>query len=319
MLKNKTKITIVTHDGTFHPDDVFAVATLSVVLGSSLSVAPEGMTEIGVIRTRSQSVIETGDYVVDVGGIYDPEKNRFDHHQIGGAGERQNKIPYASFGLVWQKYGEKISGPDEGVREYAKKIAEMIDKKLVQPVDAADNGVSVVREIFEDIRPYDIRSVISAMNPSWKENADEGADNVDAIFLRAVDLAKSILIREIKLAQDEVEAEKLVIDAYNKSDDKRIVVLEKEYPWLNTLSKFSEPLFVIYPKKEVWRIRAVWNGVVAFRNRKDLPVSWAGKKGTELSSVTGVPGGIFCHNNLFLAVAETKEAAIAMARIAVET
>ena len=299
MPKNKTKVTVVTHNGTFHADDVFAVATLLIAF--------EKTAKIEILRTRNESAMETGDFVVDVGGAYDPEKNRFDHHQIGGAGERQNKIPYASFGLVWRKYGEAISGSN--------RVSEMIDKKLVQPVDSADNGIPISEVIFEDLRPYDVRSIISAMNPNWKENQDE----TDGIFLKTVELAKSILIREIKLSQDEIEAEKFVIDAYNKSDDKRIVILEKEYPWLNTLSKFSEPLFVVYPKKEVWRIRAVWDGAVAFRNKKNLPVVWAGKKGAELSAVTGVPGGIFCHNNLFLAVAETKEAAIAMVNIALRT
>lgn len=314
MRKNKTKITIVTHDGTFHADDVFAVATLSVAF--------EKTAEIEVIRTRSQPVVETGDYVVDVGGVYDPENNRFDHHQIDGAGERQNRIPYASFGLVWKKVGEKISGSDEGAREDAtedaKKIAEMIDKKLVQPIDAVDNGISVAGEIFEGIRPYDVRSIISAMNPNWKEGDGKGADNTDGIFLKAVGLAKNILVREIKLARDEVEAEKFVIDAYNESDDKRIIILEKRYPWINTLSKFSEPLFVVYPKGEVWQINAVPKKIGVFENRKDLPAAWAGKKGAELSVVVGAVGGIFCHRSLFMAVAETKETAIGMAKIAVD-
>ena len=48
--------TIVTHDGSFHADDVFAVATL-------LKLFPDA----NVIRTRDTSVIERADVVVDVG------------------------------------------------------------------------------------------------------------------------------------------------------------------------------------------------------------------------------------------------------------
>lgn len=33
------------------------------------------------IRTRDPAVLDTCDVVVDVGGVYDPAKNRFDHHQ----------------------------------------------------------------------------------------------------------------------------------------------------------------------------------------------------------------------------------------------
>ena len=78
------KIKIVTHSSDFHTDDLFAVATILLALGDT--------KDFEIIRSRDMSVIETGDYVVDVGGIYDPEKNRFDHHQEGGAGKRDNGI-----------------------------------------------------------------------------------------------------------------------------------------------------------------------------------------------------------------------------------
>src|SRR5436190_1581201 len=94
--------TIVTHDTSYHADDVFAVATL-------LLAFPDAQ----VIRSREQSVIDSADIVVDTGSVYDPPKMRFDHHQAGGAGQRQNNIPYASFGLVWKEFGERISGSRE--------------------------------------------------------------------------------------------------------------------------------------------------------------------------------------------------------------
>ena len=85
---------IVTHNSTFHADDVFAVATL-------LIIEPDAE----VIRTRDENIISSADYVVDVGQIYDKDKKRFDHHQLGGAGKRDDGIEYASFGLVWKEYG----------------------------------------------------------------------------------------------------------------------------------------------------------------------------------------------------------------------
>jgi uncharacterized UPF0160 family protein len=92
---NKKKI-LVTHNATFHADDIFATATLSLLLGG----------KVKVIRTRDEEIIRTGDYVYDVGGEYDASINRFDHHQKGGAGKRENGIPYAAFGLLWKTYGE---------------------------------------------------------------------------------------------------------------------------------------------------------------------------------------------------------------------
>ena len=63
---------LVTHDGSFHTDDIFACATLSILLDKNKE-------NFEVIRTRDEEIIKNGDYVFDLGGIYEPEKNRFDH------------------------------------------------------------------------------------------------------------------------------------------------------------------------------------------------------------------------------------------------
>src|SRR3989344_3542872 len=104
------KIRVATHSGPYHADDVFAVAALDILLD------PE---EIIIIRTRDPKIIDQADYVVDVGAKYDSSLKRFDHHQMEGAGERPSTIPYASFGLVWKEYGEKLAG--------SKACAEYID------------------------------------------------------------------------------------------------------------------------------------------------------------------------------------------------
>src|SRR3989344_1324410 len=108
------KLKLVTHDGSFHVDDIFAAATLSIYL-----------EKIGqnfeIIRTRDEDMIASADYVFDVGGVYDPEKNKFDHHQFGGAGERES-IPYASFGLVWKKFGKNVAGTKEAVDSIERKL-----------------------------------------------------------------------------------------------------------------------------------------------------------------------------------------------------
>jgi uncharacterized UPF0160 family protein len=98
----KSKLTVVTHNGRFHTDDVFAVAVLELVFEKSHNIE--------IIRTRDEKIIKTADIVVDVGGEYNPEKNKFDHHQLGGAGTHDNKIPMASVGLVWKKYGQMLCG-----------------------------------------------------------------------------------------------------------------------------------------------------------------------------------------------------------------
>lgn len=63
-------ISIITHNGKFHTDDVFACAILKYIFD-----------DINIIRTRDESIINDSDsYIIDVGGEYDGVK-KFDHHQ----------------------------------------------------------------------------------------------------------------------------------------------------------------------------------------------------------------------------------------------
>ena len=168
--------TLVVHGGGFHADDVFASAVFVLVYGDGLKI----------VRSRDKSVIEKADFVADVGGIYDASIGRFDHHQSGGAGSRANGVSYASFGLVWKQFGEQLSG--------SRDIAEIIDKKLVQFIDAGDNGMGEIKPFVEDIYPYTINHIFWSMEPTWVE----GSTEINKRFFEAVELAKGILQREIK-------------------------------------------------------------------------------------------------------------------------
>ena len=291
-------IKIVTHNQHFHPDDVFAVATLSIFLNKHFEIA----------RTRNPLIIKDADFVVDVGGEYDEERNRFDHHQSGGAGERGNGIPYASFGLVWKKYGVSICGSEE--------VAEIIEKKIVEPTDAEDNGITITKSIFEEVYPYSYFRTIYILNPTWKER------NIDRnkLFMKAVESSKEILLREIEIAQHFIEGRQFVEKAYETAEDKKLIILESEYSWKDVLDKHKEPIFVVAPnfEEEQWRVVAVRDNSHSFKNRKNLPESWGGKNDGELALETGVSDAVFCHRNLFIASAWSKDGAIKMAKIAIE-
>jgi uncharacterized UPF0160 family protein len=297
----KVKINkLITHNGTFHADDIFAAAALSIYL-------KQKGEEFEIVRTRDEEVIKIGDYVFDVGGIYDEEKNLFDHHQTGGAGIGPYGVDYSSLGLVWKKFGKEIAGGE--------KAARIIEKKLCAPIDAADNGIDIA-QIKGEIAPYYIQNVFYAMLPTWKE---EGED-IDKIFLKCVELAKMILKREITQAQDMVEAETAIISAYENSADKRIVVLDKNYPFEYILFGFPEPLFAVYPRKtgDAWGVKAIRKDLKTFHNRKDFPVAWAGLRDEALQKISGVDDAIFCHRSLFFAGAKSREGAVQLAKIAVE-
>lgn len=290
------KIKVVTHDSSFHADDVCAVACLSLLYGPKMKV----------IRSRDPRVIALGDIVLDVGGKNDGVKN-FDHHQEGGAGKRDNGIPYAAFGLIWKRFGAKICGGNVAV-------AKRFDEVFVQPTDANDNGLSIITARIPGVVPLTLDAFVFASNPTWKESESDRYQK----FMETVEIFKKIIAREIKFLQDEEEARIAVFADYERAEDKRLVVLSKNYPAQEVFKKLPEPLYIVYPRDGgVWGIKAVKSAVDGFANRKDFPVSWAGKRDQELAQVSGVPDATFCHNGRFMAVARSKEGAIALAKKAI--
>jgi uncharacterized UPF0160 family protein len=298
----ESKIRIGTHNGGFHADDIFAVASLLLYLGKEKD-------EVDIIRTRDPELFSTADYLVDVGMVYDPAKNRLDHHQAGGAGKRNNGIPYAAFGLVWKEFGEQIAGN--------KKAAEKIDQKLVQPVDAQDSGFVAWEPVVKDFSPYTIQSALLSFSPG----PDKSSKESDRIFLDLLDLARQIISNEVRKALWEVDAERVIMNAYHDSLDKRLIVLENSRGWghfvRDVLERFPEPLYTIVERKNGdWLAIAVEKEM--FVSRKPFPENWCGKVDEELQKTSGVPDAVFCHADGFMCIAKTKEGVRQLAKLALE-
>jgi len=309
MIGNK-KITIITHNGKFHTDDVFAVATLQIALKSS-SVNDK---KIIVKRTRDKKWFDKGNYLVDIGGINDSDKNKFDHHQIGGAGERENGIPYASFGLVWKKFGKKICGSEE--------ISSRIDEKIVQCADAIDNGVDISEPIFPGIRMYSVIDIVDSYRPTWKEIGKK----IDKEFLKAVNWAKSVIEREIEKYKHFIESEKIIENRYNEARNKQLVIFHDKNEGFGReviggiLTQYPKVLYTVFyrPDTQEWQILAINKNKDSFESRKPLPESWKGLRDKELSEISGVDDAIFCHRTGFMCVTKTKEGAIKLAELALK-
>ena len=170
--------------------------------------------------------------------------------------------------------------------------------------------------MIDEIYPYSYWNVISSLNPTWKERDK----NLDELFGKAVALSREILLREIERARHFVEGRTFVEQAYDSAEDKRLIILDAEYSWSDILINKDEPIFVVGPNLEEkqWRVLAVRIDAHSFKNRKDLPKSWGGKHDEELALETGVSDATFCHNNLFIAAARSKEGAIRLAKLAIE-
>jgi len=289
---NKKKI-LVTHNGAFHADDIFASAVLSIL----------NKNQVKIIRTRDPKIIAKGDYVYDVSGEYDGIRF-FDHHQKGGAGARANGIPYSSFGLVWRAFGEEICG--------SKEAAKIIDEKIVQSVDSVDNGIDLMTPNFEDRKFYSASAIFLACYPTWKENTLD----VDKIFGKEVKRVITLLKREIQVAEADVEGKEIILKAYNEAENKQIIILDKTLPRYliqDVLPKFTEPIYFIYPSgySGSWKVEAVRKNLTTYESRKLFPELWRGlmNNDPELVKATGVEDIQFCHQSGFFIQVGSKEGA----------
>ncbi|MGK0208860.1 MAG: uncharacterized UPF0160 family protein [Patescibacteria group bacterium] len=283
--------TIVTHNGEFHADDVFAVAALKLLY-----------PQANIIRTRNPEKIESADIVLDVGAIYNHDKKRYDHHQKEGAGERDD-IKYASFGLIWKHYGEKLTDSE--------KVWKSIENTLVKPIDADDNGISIYTA-KADTNPYTISRMIRDLNPL---NTLE----IDTEFEEAVKTAQKVLKNIIQKTNYRIKSEKKVRELISECKEKYIV-FEEHLPAQSILRDETDILYMIFEArtKDAWQIRAIDKEKDSFESKKALPQKWRGLEGKELSKVTNIPDAIFCHQSGFIGSAKTKESAIKMAELAIQ-
>ena len=166
-----------THSGKFHADDVFSSALL-------LSVNPEI-----TIHRGSQVPEDFKGIVFDIG------RGKYDHHQRDSR-IRENGVPYAAFGLLWEELGAEILGEE---------LAEKFDEAFVQPLDNNDNTGE----------KNELATLIGNFNPPW----DAQGGN-DAAFFKAVGVAGMILDNKLERYRGNERADKRVeeiLAAHNSS------------------------------------------------------------------------------------------------------
>lgn len=196
-----------THGGVFHADDVFATALL-VLINPDISVtrgfrAPEDFAGI----------------VYDIGG------GEYDHHQKDSR-VRENGVPYAAFGLLWERFGTMLVS-DEDVREF--------DRSFVQPIDKSDNtGEANILSL-----------IIADKNPSWQESSRQ----MDDAFWDAVHMAKEILEGRFK----QIRADREAYDAVREKAARcggRVLHLDQAMPWKDAVRERDYIYLVQFLKRQ---------------------------------------------------------------------
>jgi uncharacterized UPF0160 family protein len=286
---------IVTHDGFFHADEVFALAVLSIYF-------EKNKKEMEIIRTRDLEKIDKADMAVDVGNEYDHKRGRFDHHQKGKVGNHDNGLPYAAFGLVWKHFGSAIT---------SKMAAEYVEQKLVTPIDALDNAIDLSTPIYEGIREYTNANIIAAIGRAYGDN------NLEVAFKKALEFAVLVINGEVKNAEVKLSGEKLIIEEIVKQSEPKVLILEKYIPWGRAVNKYKNVLLIVFPDNftSKWCVQTVKDDPEKMdSDRIKFPEVWRGLTNEELEKASGVAGATFCHASGFFAVNKTKEGAIAMAK-----
>jgi len=268
-----------THDGTFHADEVTACALLEFF----------GLIDHDKIkRTRSHEELRSLEYVCDVGGIYDPTIQRFDHHQADYKG------PLSSAGMIL---------------DYLKQTAKLTNKEfdffnnsLVRGVDAHDNGKDPQIPGF-----CTFSQVISNFTPV---HYDALPEMQDAAFLEAKNFALGHLTRLWQRYQYNQSCREVVQQAMREYRD--CLFFDTSIPWMDAffdLDGERHPArFVIMPSGKCWKLRGIPpSSDEKMKVRQPLPEEWAGLLDEELQKVSGIPGALFCHKGRFISVWKTKE------------
>lgn len=169
----KIVTTLVTHNGQFHADEVFASAIIKYFFG-----------DVHIIRTRNENLLDEFKknekvFVIDVGSEYSPTQRNFDHHQ--------DLSLSSSAGLIWNYYAYNNLRPN---------IVDRVYNDIIKSID------------WIDTNKYDVFSKLDTFTNSFPEkfrfpgisktislfNRDSNNDNVQLTqFLKAVDFSTEIL------------------------------------------------------------------------------------------------------------------------------
>jgi uncharacterized UPF0160 family protein len=297
---------LVTHSGGFHADELLS----SVILTKLFPQAK-------LVRSRAPEWITAGvDRVIyDVGGAYDASAQIFDHHQRG-APLREDGQPYSSFGLVWKHFGRDYlvaSGIAEADIEV---VHAAFDTSFVLPIDLVDNG-ALSPATAGQLAGLTLPSLLETLKPVFDETDPEAEDRS---FHGALAIARSFVEARIARSAAKLRAEALVQRAIEATGQGRVLELPMGMPFRPAIIKAGADhlLFVVHPRDKDWCLTTIRSADEGFEVRADLPAAWAGLTNGDLEAASGVIGASFCHNGRFIAAAKTREAALALAALAVE-
>lgn len=316
---------IGTHNGTFHCDEVLACCMLKLL--------PQ-YKNAEIIRTRDPVALGECDIVVDVGGVYDPSKHRYDHHQRGfteSMNSLDSKYPWvtklSSAGLVYFHFGHQVISEQLSTQsedDITKIVYSKIYEGFIEEIDGIDNGIASCNEPKYRINT-NLSSRISHINPAWNEkNID-----IDSKFLKAISVVQVEFLDRINYFKNSwLPARQFVVDALEKryeidSSGEIVCFPSGGLPWKDHLLTLETDLnisptikFVLFAdESSKWRVQCVPVESGSFENRLGLLEDWRGLRDDELSKKSGIEGCIFVHMSGFIGGNIKYDGALQMAKL----
>ncbi|XP_058029153.1 MYG1 exonuclease isoform X1 [Ahaetulla prasina] len=316
---------IGTHGGTFHCDEALACFLLKLL---------PSYQDAEIIRTRDPQLLSSCDVVVDVGGEYDPQKHRYDHHQRSFNESMHSLKPdkpwqtkLSSAGLVYVHFGSQILANKLSLKEEDPVVCLLYDKlyeNFIEEIDAIDNGISQWDEEPRYAMTTNVSSRVGYLNPRWNDKDQD----TEAGFQKAMMLVGHEFLDRLDYYHHSWHpARSLVEDAIQQRFEvdpsgEILILAQGGCPWKEHLLQLEQTMDVKKPLKFVlytdlsgqWRVQCVPVGPRTFQSRLPLLEEWRGVRDEDLSQVSGIPDCIFVHSSGFIGGNRTKEGALEMAR-----
>lgn len=275
--------------------------------------------------------------MLDVGGVYDPERFRYDHHQRGFDNNFDNgfNTKLSSAGLVYKHFGLNIVAQELGLElthPDVERVYKAVYKNFVEAIDAVDNGVNQYNtdKLPRYVNNTHLSGRVGRLNPDWLETNTSEKENES--FNLAMELAGQEFLDSLEYhAKSWLPARTIVSNCIIKRNELepsgQIMMLDRFCPWKEHIHELEEELkldpsikYVLYQDERnlQWRIQAVAVAVGSFESRKPLPASWRGLMDKQLSEVVGVEDCVFVHSSGFIGGNLSFEGVLAMGIKALE-
>jgi|TARA_B110000902_G_scaffold256288_1_gene322886 uncharacterized UPF0160 family protein len=297
---------LITHSGGFHADEL-----LSSVIVTHL------FPQAQLRRTRDREWLKpaTDKIIYDVGGDYSSEAQIFDHHQRPGP-LREDDQPFSSFGLVWKHFGRDYLAALDVPEDDVEAIHAKFDAKFVLPIDLLDNG-AMEPSVAGPLSILTLPSLLGSLKPVFDDTSPTADDDA---FFKALPIAASFVEAALRNLAAKARAEGVVLTAIANAGTSPILELPMGMPYRSALdlAEADHIMFMINPRGADWTLNGIKLSNDTFDQRADLPAAWAGLTDVALENASGVIGAKFCHNGRFIAVADSRDAILKMAELAVK-